>query len=91
MNMTQAQMYDVRNGNRAMGLHYCQSWSICYFCIESGNRKYQKAMKEYFKAIRRGKTQTQAYELTFARLDMNKFEEEWESFIQRTYSTDRGI
>ncbi|MEM7164398.1 MAG: DUF1570 domain-containing protein [Planctomycetota bacterium] len=91
MNMSQAEMYDMRNKNKRMYQHYCQAWAVVYFCIEGGNRKYQKALKEYFKSIRKGKTGAEAYRVTFGRLNMNKFEEEWQSFMQRTYSTDKGI
>lgn len=84
MHMSQPQMYDVENENRAMYLHYCQAWSICYFCIMAGNSKYQSCLKNYFKLLRKGKSQDEVYDATFGQLNMRLFQEQWHAFMLGT-------
>lgn len=91
MQMSQAEMYDIANGGRMGAAHYAQAWSVVYFCIEGGDEGRRNALKNYFKALRQGKSQRAAYETTFGRFDMKKFEEEWRRFLQKTASEDPGI
>ena len=84
MNMTQREMYDVENDGKMMYLHYCQAWGICYFCITGKSSKYRASLKTYFKLLRKGKTGSEAYESTFGRLNMRKFQEEWTAYMLST-------
>lgn len=78
MLMTREQMY----GERA-GVHYAQAWAIVFYCMEGGQSKYKKALQNYFKALRKGKTQAQAYRSSFAKVDMERFERDWRNYIDK--------
>jgi len=91
MNMSRAEMYDIRGGGKMAAVHYCQAWSVVYFCIDGGNEAYRNALKNYFKALRQGKSGRVAYESTFGRFDMKRFEEEWLRFVRKLAQDDPGI
>ncbi len=91
MHMTQREMYDTDNDSKSAYLHYCQAWSICFFCIDGRKSGYRSALINYFKALRRGKSGDEAYSATFGQLNMKNFENEWRSFMQKTFETDKGI
>ncbi len=81
MKMTQREMYDVENGGKSQFLHYCMAWSICYFSIQSGQPKYQSALKNYFKALRKGENQLEAYQGTYGKLNMQRFQKDWRDYM----------
>ena len=87
MRMTQAEMYEPM----MRSVHYHMAWAICYFCIQGKNKSYQSALKKYFKALTKGKNRKEAYESTFGRLDMRRFQMEWKEFLNETYKMDKGI
>ncbi len=76
MNMTQQQMYGKDVGN-----HYAQAWSMIHFFLQGDDGKHFKYMKKYFKALRRGRTRTQAYEKAFKKADMEALEERWKKHV----------
>ena len=76
MKMSHREMYEPDR----IFLNYCQAWSLIYFCIEGGKSGYQNALKNYFKAFTRGKSRDKSYELTFGKLDMEKFDRQWKNF-----------
>jgi len=77
MNMSRAEMYDPR----AASLHYAQAWSIIYFLAEADDRAHFHYLADYFKALRRGKGQREAYEKAFGRADMEAMEARWKEFM----------
>jgi tetratricopeptide (TPR) repeat protein len=91
MNMSREEMYDVANDGDMAAIHYAQAWSVVYFCIDGGNEAHRNALKNYFKALRQGKSSRAAYESTFGRFDMRQFEEEWRRFMQKKAQEDPGI
>ena len=76
MTMTQREMY-----GRDAGLHYAQSWSMIYFFCEADDRAHFTYLKNYFKALRRGRDRHKAFELAFGRTDMAALEQRWREFI----------
>ena len=77
MNMSQAQMYQP---DRA-GKNYAQAWSIVYFLAESEGRAHFKYLKSYFKALRKGKTQREAFDASFGKADLEAMTEAWKEFM----------
>ncbi len=73
MSMSQKEMYEK---NR-IGLHYALAWSYIYFSIEGEGGKYRPQIKGYFKALIKGKSQQEAFEATYKKIDLGRFEEEW--------------
>ncbi len=76
MTMSRSEMY----GEQA-GMHYAQAWSIVYFCLEGRKAKYKDTLVNYFEALRKGASTDEAYERTWAHIDMIQFEYDWKAFI----------
>lgn len=76
MNMTQQQMY-----GKSVGNHYAQAWSMVYFFCEADDRAYFKPLKKYFKALEKGKSQREAYDEAFGKIDMEALQERWRTFV----------
>ncbi|MEZ6184678.1 MAG: DUF1570 domain-containing protein [Planctomycetota bacterium] len=77
MNMTQAEMY-----GKAVGNHYAQAWSMVYFLCEADDRAYFKPLRDYFKALRKGKEQREAFDDAFGKLDLEALQERWRDFVR---------
>ncbi len=89
LRMNQEYMY------RRAGVHYAQALSLVHFMLEGVSynrdvgvglvtkRTYRKVLLEYFNQIRRGKNPVQAYDATFAKIDLKMFEEDWIDFASR--------
>jgi tetratricopeptide (TPR) repeat protein len=75
MQMTQAEMYSNA------GLMYAQSWSMVHF-LHSRDDIGEKFLVPYYKELRKGKGLRTAFDATFGRTDMNKFEEMWVDFAK---------
>lgn len=82
MLMSQAELYD----EQWVGIHYAQSWSIIYFLVRGGAKDGQEAgpyftiLQDYFKALRRGDGQEEAFQAAFGKCDVAKLEAEWRRF-----------
>jgi tetratricopeptide (TPR) repeat protein len=77
MTMTQAEMYDPK----VVSVAYAQAWSMCYFFAQADDRAHFEYLKDYFQALRKGKTLKQAYESVFGKADMAAMEERWRTYI----------
>lgn len=79
MLMTQQEMY---SGDAS--LHYAMAWSLIYFCCErrndSGQFMFFTPLRNYLKELRKGSGQQKAFDRTFGKLDMERFETEWRRF-----------
>ena len=75
MQMSREEMYDPRMA----GYHYAQAWSLIYFMIEG--KTYFKVLVKYFNELLKGRGIDVAYESSFARIDMDKFEAAWKNYI----------
>lgn len=83
MLMSREQMYGDR-----VGVHYAQAWAIVYYCMEGGQSAHKRAIQNYFKALRKGHSQSEAFEASFGRIDMQQFELNWRKFIDKLPSSD---
>ena len=61
--------------------NYAQAWSLVYFCWNYRNGKYAPVMRNYYKACRRGLGLKEAFEASFAKLDMTVFTQQWKTYI----------
>ena len=77
LNMSQAEMYQ----KEAIGRHYAQAWSIVYFLAEADDRAHFHYLKDYFQALRKGKSQAEAWQAAFGRTDMPALEARWKEFM----------
>lgn len=67
---------------KTMSINYAQAWALIYFMFEGKKPKYKKALLKYFKALTKGKDIEEAYNMSFKKLNMKKFERDWKSFIK---------
>jgi hypothetical protein len=49
--------------------------------IEGNKPEYKRILIAYFGALRKGKDLDEAFDSTFGKLDMGKFDMEWKGFI----------
>ena len=77
MTMSQAEMYQ----RDAIGNHYAQAWSIVYFLAEADERAHFHYLKDYFQALRKGKSQAEAWQATFGKTDVAALEARWREFL----------
>lgn len=77
MTMSREEMYDPRMG----AFHYAQAWAMIYFMIEGNKPQYRGVLIAYFNALRKGKDLSEAFDLTFGKLDLERFDAEWKGFI----------
>ncbi len=78
MQMTRGEMYS----SQGVSINYAQAWAMVYYCIEGGKkRKYDKVLINYFKALRKGYDIEKAYATTFGRINMEKFDKAWKTYI----------
>ncbi|MFN0060189.1 MAG: tetratricopeptide repeat protein [Planctomycetota bacterium] len=78
MNMSRAEMY----GEKA-GIHYAQAWAIVYYCLNGGQEKYKQPLVKYFLALRKGLSIREAFQATFGKIDMNRFDRDLHNFIDK--------
>lgn len=78
MHMTREQMYSELGA-----FYYAQAWAIVYYCMEGGQSSYKRAIQNYFKALRKGCSQAEAYRESFGKLDMEQFERNWRAFADK--------
>jgi hypothetical protein len=85
------------NGNRVLPLRqlftadgpqfglmeYAQSWSFIHFLLHapSMGSKGKKLLKDYFLAVKSGKTAAEAHALTFGTLDLDKLDAAWRAYV----------
>lgn len=77
MVMTQRDFY----GPKA-AIYYSQAWAMIYFMIEGNKPHYKQTLVNYFRALHKGQDIDQAYQSTFGKLDMQKFDQEWRGYIK---------
>jgi hypothetical protein len=77
MTMTRREMY----GPNA-AIHYAQAWGMIYYIYEGDRPEYRKILLEYFRALWKGKDLVEAYQATFGKVDMARFDREWKGFIR---------
>ncbi len=73
MLMSREEMY-----GRDAGFHYAQAWSLIYFMIEA--RTYMPILLKYWRELRKGRGINVAYQSSFAKINMARFEKQWKSF-----------
>ncbi len=78
MLMSQQEMYNPR----MIGVHYCQAWAMVYFMVEGPNPNYKKALMLYFKELTKGKDIQEAYDATFGKINMDRFDKDWKGYIK---------
>ncbi len=77
MQMTQAEMYDPE----VVGVCYAQSWAMFYFIFENGKYDYKNVVNSYFNALTKGYDPEKAFEQSFAKINLSKFDKEWKNYI----------
>ncbi len=77
MVMSQQEMYEPKMAS----FHYAESWAIMYFLIQGNKPEYKRVLISYFDLLRKGKDRNEAYEQTFGKIDMAKFDLEWKGYI----------
>ncbi|MGH2627972.1 MAG: DUF1570 domain-containing protein, partial [Anaerolineales bacterium] len=77
MVMSQREMYNPQMA----GIHYAQAWAMIYFMLDGNKPQYRNVLVSYFKTLTKGKDIHEAYQSTFGRLNMAKFDEEWKGYI----------
>ncbi|MBI4586549.1 MAG: tetratricopeptide repeat protein [Planctomycetes bacterium] len=77
MQMTQAEMYDPE----VIGVCYAQSWAMFYFIFENNKYDYKNVVSGYFNALTKGHDPEKAFEQSFAKINLSKFDKEWKNFI----------
>jgi tetratricopeptide (TPR) repeat protein len=78
MVMTIGEMYDPHK----IHTHYNQAWGMIHYMFESDRKKqYGKVLKSYVSLVGKGADLDEAYEKTFGKIDMDKFEDRWKSYI----------
>jgi hypothetical protein len=80
--------YRQREYYKDASLSYAQGWSLVYFCYHSGNETYAKIPGTLIRVFKDKHDMDEATDAAFARIDMEKFEEEWKAFfLGRDFST----
>ncbi|MEZ6186147.1 MAG: DUF1570 domain-containing protein [Planctomycetota bacterium] len=77
MTMTQAEMYAAAS----VSDHYAQAWAMVYFLCEADGRAYFDPLKRYFKALSRGKDAREAFDDSFAKVDLDALQARWRAFV----------
>ncbi len=72
--------YRQRDYYKDPGLCYAEGWSLVYFCLHSGNETYAKIPEKLIKVFKDKHDMDEATDEAFARIDLEKFEEEWKRF-----------
>lgn len=64
-------------------MEYAQSWSFIHFLLHapSMGAKGKKLLKDYFLAVKGGKTDAEAHALTFGALDLEKLDAAWRAYV----------
>ncbi len=78
--MSQREMYS--KDPEMMSIHYAQAWAIIYFIFEGNKPQYRSVLMSYFKLLHKGQDRHQAYQATFGKLDMERFDKEWKGFTR---------
>jgi tetratricopeptide (TPR) repeat protein len=86
LSMSQDEMYETR----MMNTHYSQAWSLIYFMIEANRQEYRSLLVSYFRALQKGLDIDEAYKTTFGRIDMEKFETAWKTYIKGLSANPKG-
>ena len=63
--------------------NYAQGWSVVHFLLHGMGKKGRKLLKNYFHALKQGKTRAAAHALTFDTMDLNKVERAWVEYVKR--------
>ncbi len=79
MMMSQAELYHPQWAS----IHYAQSWSIIYFLCEYNEREHFPILKAYFKALRDGDGQEEAFLQSFGEVDLETIERQWVDFVRK--------
>lgn len=81
MVMSIREMYNPRS----IGVHYAQAWGMVYYCMskEGQKHKYKALLKKYVGLVFKGSKLEEAYAKTFAKINMDKFEQRWKSYIMK--------
>lgn len=61
--------------------NYAHSWSFVHFLASS--KGGQKALKDYFNALREGKGRDGAFDATFAKVDLAALDREWRQYVDK--------
>jgi hypothetical protein len=77
MLMSRREMYNPRMA----GIHYAQAWAMVYFIMHGGNSGYRRLLDGYYRALVKGLDIEEAYEATFGKINMDRFDQEWKKFI----------
>ncbi len=78
MTMSHEEMY-----GQNIGIHYAQAWAIIFYCLQGGNSGHRNVLGNYFRALRKGLDQQEAFEQTFGKVDMKRLETNWRNYVDR--------
>lgn len=81
MNMSQREMY----GEKA-AICYAQAWAIVYYCCFGPSESHRSLLLSYWAELRKDRGIHEAYDRTFGKINMQKFEEEWQRYIFKVIS-----
>ncbi|MGE3163922.1 MAG: tetratricopeptide repeat protein [Planctomycetota bacterium] len=83
MNMSQREMY----GEKA-AICYAQAWAIVYYCCFGPNESHRKLLNSYWGELRKNRGIHEAYDRTFGKINMDKFEEDWQRYIMKVINEE---
>jgi hypothetical protein len=65
------------------GICYAQGWSLCYFLLRSGNKRYEKIPRQMLYWLKRAGDGRRAMEKVLKNIDISRLEREWLDFQKK--------
>jgi tetratricopeptide (TPR) repeat protein len=63
------------------GTKYAQAWSMIHFFINGEGGKYKPVFVNYYRELKAGKTQQEAFDGTFAKLNLAEAQNQWMEYV----------
>lgn len=69
------------SSDRRSSLNYAQSWSLMHFLIHGMGAKGKRLIKDFFKVLRDGGTEEEAFAATFGKADLDALDAAWRKYV----------
>jgi tetratricopeptide (TPR) repeat protein len=63
------------------GTKYAQAWSMVHFFIHGEKARYRPMLVKYYKELKAGRSQVEAFDATFGKCDLESMQKEWEDYV----------
>lgn len=70
-------------GPEEISLRYAQAWSMVHFLFRFENGKYLPLLRDYYKSLREGAGQGDAFKAAFAKANLTQMEKEWKEYVKK--------